>query len=111
MCFFNTIVQCLAHIKRLTYFFLAYRELDELNYWNLDGTYGEVAVEYGRFIRAHCSSSNEECNMPLFETVGRWNPTYATKHQQDSHEFLIKMLDWLKEDLNLNERKPSYRNI
>jgi ubiquitin C-terminal hydrolase len=49
--------------------------------------------------------------MPLFTTVGRWNPSYANKNQQDSHEFLIKMLDWLKEDLNYNEIKPLYKNI
>lgn len=49
--------------------------------------------------------------MALFDVVGRWNPTYANKHQQDSHEFLIKMLDWLKEDLNLNECKPAYKYI
>ena len=40
--------------------------------------------------------------MSLFTAVGRWNPSYANKNQHDSHEFLIKMLDWLKEDLNAN---------
>ena len=49
--------------------------------------------------------------MALFNKACRWHPPYFRKTQQDAHEFLIKILDWLKEDLNINYKKPSYYNI
>ncbi len=58
MCFFNTIVQCLTHIKLLSQYFLNFSEEKELNYWNIDGTYGEVATQYARFIRSYFTNGN-----------------------------------------------------
>lgn len=36
----------------------------------------------------------------LQNTVGMFKPEYATYEQQDSHEFLTFLMDWLHNDLN-----------
>ena len=36
----------------------------------------------------------------LKSIVGGFNPTFAGNDQQDSHEFLCNMLEWLHDDLN-----------
>lgn len=41
-------------------------------------------------------------NFIMFQyTVGYYKPEYATYEQQDSHEFLTFLMDWLHNDLNM----------
>jgi len=44
MCFFNAVVQCLAHIELLNDYFLKYKEFRDLNYWNSNGSFGEITL-------------------------------------------------------------------
>lgn len=44
------------------------------------------------------------------KAISRFNSQFSGWSQNDSHEFLLFLLDMLHEDLNLIENKPYYEN-
>ena len=86
MCFFNAVIQCLLYSPSLSQLFLEHRERKQLNTWSKEGTWGEVTLAVGDFVRVHLSpTANHKDNMALYNVMSRWHHAYYQQQQQDAH--------------------------
>ncbi|XP_046396294.1 ubiquitin carboxyl-terminal hydrolase 8 [Ischnura elegans] len=98
-CYMNSILQCINHTKSLVEYFCDGQYREDVN----RGTKlrGEVAEEVAALVRALWSGEYRSiaCR-DLKGVVGMHKKAFAGHEQQDSHEFLTILMDWLHEDLN-----------
>jgi ubiquitin carboxyl-terminal hydrolase 8 len=108
-CYMNSIIQCINNTTPLVFYFCegVYRE--DVNHHN-NSTQGEVAEEVAAVVRALWSGQFRSiaCR-DLKSVVGEHRKQFQGYEQQDSHEFLTILMDWLHEDLNKRSRKLPLR--
>ena len=98
-CYMNSILQCLTNSPPLLKYFMTRNSEHELNCNN--EAKGQLAMEFTE-VMSNLWSSQNFCVSPLdFKNIiGRLKREFAGRKQQDSHEFLCKMLEWLHGDTN-----------
>ncbi|KAL0269128.1 UNVERIFIED_CONTAM: hypothetical protein PYX00_006961 [Menopon gallinae] len=98
-CYMNSIIQCISNNSTLAKYFCENLYLDDIN--RSSKTKGEVAGELAAVIKTLWSGKFRSiaCR-DLKNTIGQYKSEYATYEQQDSHEFLTFLMDWLHGDLN-----------
>ncbi|KAH0836640.1 hypothetical protein J3R83DRAFT_8358 [Lanmaoa asiatica] len=108
-CFMNSALQCLAHTKELTDYFLSGIYQNELNPDNPLGMGGAIAEAFGALLHriwardtTATSYSPREFKMQL----QRFAPQFSGYQQHDSQELVAFLLDGLHEDLNRVLYKP-----
>ncbi|XP_042877801.1 ubiquitin carboxyl-terminal hydrolase 8-like [Penaeus japonicus] len=105
-CYMNSILQCLNNTTPFVKYFIEGTYSDDIN--PTSKFRGEVAEEFGAVIRAlWCGQYRSIAMWDLKTTVGRYHKPFQGYDQHDSHEFLIKLMDWVHEDLNkITGKKP-----
>uniref|UniRef100_A0A2H8TIC7 Ubiquitin carboxyl-terminal hydrolase n=1 Tax=Melanaphis sacchari TaxID=742174 RepID=A0A2H8TIC7_9HEMI len=100
-CYMNSILQCLSSTEDLVkYFMNIYSQF--VNYKSR--TKGLVAKEFSNVIKNLWSLSGRTFQCQQFkDTIGEYKDMFKHYDQQDSHEFLTILLDWLHDDLNQPE--------
>ncbi|KAH8359256.1 hypothetical protein KR093_005342 [Drosophila rubida] len=97
-CYMNSILQCLANTNHLMDFCVSNEYKKYISYQNK--TNGQVIEEVAALIKElwngqyKCVASRD-----LRYVVGQYQKTFRGVDQQDSHEFLTILMDWLHSDL------------
>lgn len=97
-CYFNTAIQCLAHVPMLTNKFLN------------DGPYtGDCALtrEYSLFIRQLWAHQDLDPRA-LFTTFHTRFPQFTPGHQHDTHEAVLAIIDALEKSLGVEYMKTIF---
>ncbi|PNF28268.1 hypothetical protein B7P43_G06644 [Cryptotermes secundus] len=104
-CYMNSIIQCINNTTPLALYFWKGAYHEDVNYDN-NSTRGEVAEEVAAVVSALWSGQYRSiaCR-DLKNVVGQHRKQFQGCEQQDSHEFLTILMDWLHEDLNKRSRK------
>ncbi|KAG6840248.1 hypothetical protein C0991_007941 [Blastosporella zonata] len=108
-CFMNSALQCLAHMKELTDYFLTGLYQEELNPDNPLGMHGAIAQSFGALLQriwATSGSSNSYSPRDFKMVLQRFAPQFSGYQQHDSQELIAFLLDGLHEDLNRVLKKP-----
>ncbi|XP_024943568.1 ubiquitin carboxyl-terminal hydrolase 8 isoform X2 [Cephus cinctus] len=99
-CYMNSIIQCLSNTACLAKYFNDNMYLDELNTSNENGTQGQVAEEVAQVIKALWRGQYKSISpRDLKVVIGQYKLQFESYEQQDSHEFLTFLLDWMHNDL------------
>ncbi|XP_060876079.1 ubiquitin carboxyl-terminal hydrolase 8-like isoform X1 [Metopolophium dirhodum] len=100
-CYMNSILQCLSSTEDLVKYFINIYS----NFTNYKSrTKGLVAKEFSNVIKNLWSQSGRGFQSQQFkDTIGEYKDMFKHYDQQDSHEFLTILLDWLHDDLNQPE--------
>ncbi|KAG7164510.1 Ubiquitin carboxyl-terminal hydrolase 8-like 1 [Homarus americanus] len=108
-CYMNSIIQCLNNTTPLVKYFIEGTYSDDIN--PQSKCRGEIAEEVGAVIRAlWCGQYRSIAMWDLKTAVGRCHKPFQGYDQHDSHEFLIKLMDWVHEDINkVIGKKPSMK--
>nr|CAD7598003.1 unnamed protein product [Timema genevievae] len=98
-CYMNSIIQCINNTTPLAFYFVEGTYRDDIN--RSHKTRGEVVEEVAVVVRALWRGQFRSiaCH-DLKAVVGRLKSSFQGVEQQDSHEFLTLLMDWLHEDLN-----------
>ncbi|PPQ64778.1 hypothetical protein CVT24_007864 [Panaeolus cyanescens] len=108
-CFMNSALQCLAHTKELTDYFLSGVYTDELNRDNPLGMGGAIAEAFGALLHRIWATSGVSTSYSPREfkmQLQRFAPQFSGYQQHDSQELVAFLLDGLHEDLNRVLKKP-----
>ncbi|KAG2113122.1 uncharacterized protein F5147DRAFT_62881 [Suillus discolor] len=108
-CFMNSALQCLAHTKELTDYFLSGVYQEELNPDNPLGMHGAIAEAFGLLLHriwARDSTSTSYSPREFKSQLQRFAPQFSGYQQHDSQELVAFLLDGLHEDLNRVLKKP-----
>ncbi|KAF9006082.1 hypothetical protein BDQ17DRAFT_1277689 [Cyathus striatus] len=108
-CFMNSALQCLAHTKELTEYFLSGVYQDELNPDNPLGMHGAIANAFGDLLQRIWTSNGTSTSYSPREfksQLQRFAPQFTGYQQHDSQELVAFLLDGLHEDLNRVLKKP-----
>uniref|UniRef100_A0A1B6FJQ5 Ubiquitin carboxyl-terminal hydrolase n=1 Tax=Cuerna arida TaxID=1464854 RepID=A0A1B6FJQ5_9HEMI len=94
LCYMNSIMQCISNTVELT------KELTRFNP-NQVSSRRQIASEVSSLLRTLWQNDARltSCRS-LKGKVGALRQSFSTSEQQDSHEFLTLLIDWLHEDLN-----------
>ena len=103
-CYMNSILQCVSNTPPLAHYFISRSYEEDLNQ-KYSETKGYVAAEFAEVLKALWSSQFKSIAPSDFKTqVGRFKQEFAGRDQQDSHEFVSKLLEWLHGDTNRVQR-------
>ncbi|PFH51822.1 hypothetical protein AMATHDRAFT_74701 [Amanita thiersii Skay4041] len=107
-CFMNSALQCLAHNKELTEYFLSGVFEEELNPDNPLGMHGAIAEAFGALLQRIWASTGPSSYSPreFKQQLQRFAPQFSGYQQHDSQELVAFLLDGLHEDLNRVLKKP-----
>ncbi|KAK2463565.1 hypothetical protein APHAL10511_004316 [Amanita phalloides] len=108
-CFMNSALQCLAHSKELTEYFLSGVYEEELNPDNPLGMHGAIAESFGSLLQkiwAPIGSYMSYSPREFKQQLQRFAPQFSGYQQHDSQELVAFLLDGLHEDLNRVLKKP-----
>lgn len=101
-CYMNSIIQCLSNTTHLAKYFMDNLYADDLN-TNNDNTQGQVVEEVAQVIKALWRGQYKSISPhDLKIAVGQYKLQFESYEQQDSHEFLTFLLDWMHNDLKKN---------
>ncbi|KAI5645898.1 ubiquitin carboxyl-terminal hydrolase domain-containing protein [Phthorimaea operculella] len=104
-CYMNSILQCLNNTTVLITYFCNGQYLDHINRSN--STRGMVAEEFAVVVRALWSGQYKFiAAKDLRNELGKHQRAFKTTEQQDSHEFLTILMDWLHLDLQIYVKPP-----
>lgn len=100
-CFMNSIIQCLSNTIPLAEYFTSGQYMEDINRDVKTSTGGEVAEEFAVVIRALWMGQYKSFSPKDFKnTVSRCLAVCIGNEQQDSHEFLVVLMEKLHADLN-----------
>jgi ubiquitin C-terminal hydrolase len=103
-CYLSAAVECLAHLPSFVKYFSSGRYREDVNRSNPAGTDGKVATEFGELCSQIWSQEVPVVHInELKAAVGTVAPVFATFDAQDSHEFLLTLLNILHEDLRVDD--------
>lgn len=108
-CFMNSALQCLAHNKELSDYFLTGVYKNELNPDNPLGMQGAIAESFGALLHRIWDASGTSTSYSPREfkqVLQRFAPQFSGYQQHDSQELVAFLLDGLHEDLNRVIKKP-----
>ncbi|XP_031626737.1 ubiquitin carboxyl-terminal hydrolase 8 [Contarinia nasturtii] len=111
-CYMNSIIQCLLNIEGLCGYFQKDGYLRHIN--RKSKTHGQITEELAQLCKEVWSGKYKSVAPRDFRSVvGQENKMFASYEQQDSHEFLVILLDILHsemqfpiEDTILSEKSP-----
>lgn len=99
-CYMNSIIQCLSNTTNLAKYFTDNSYADDLNTNNDNMTQGQVVEEVAQVIKALWRGQYKSISPhDLKIAVGQYKLQFESYEQQDSHEFLTFLLDWMHNDL------------
>ena len=97
-CYMNSVMQCLCCLTPLTMYFVKDTYLSDINPRSLYG--GTVAEEVGATFKAMIIVKRDHILLrALKNKAGELHHQFMGRGQQDSHEFLMFLFTWLREDL------------
>ncbi|OBZ73858.1 putative ubiquitin carboxyl-terminal hydrolase 12 [Grifola frondosa] len=108
-CFMNSALQCLAHTRELTEYFLSGVFEEELNFENPLGMHGAIAQAFGALLSRIWEGNGTSTSYAPREfkaALQRFAPQFSGYQQHDSQELVAFLLDGLHEDLNRVRQKP-----
>ena len=106
-CYMNSIIQCLSNTTHLAKFFTDNLYVDALNTSNDNSTQGQVVEEVAQVIKALWRGQYKSISPhDLKIAVGQYKLQFESYEQQDSHEFLTFLLDWMHNDLKKTAKPP-----
>ncbi|XP_059475384.1 ubiquitin carboxyl-terminal hydrolase 8 [Neocloeon triangulifer] len=98
-CYMNSIVQCISNTHELMKYFCEGSYRNEVN--TTTRTRGQIVEELAVVIRALWAGEYRTVACRDFKRVaGAYHGDFGGVRQQDSHEFLTLLMDWLHDDLN-----------
>jgi ubiquitin C-terminal hydrolase len=99
-CYLGSAVQCLAHLSPFAQYFGGGKFREDINRKSRLGTQGRVAAEFGALVE-QIWSGEYTCVDPLDlkDAMADLVPRFAGRIPEDSHEFLLALLNTLHEDL------------
>ncbi|XP_023033993.1 ubiquitin carboxyl-terminal hydrolase 2 isoform X2 [Drosophila willistoni] len=109
-CYMNSILQCLSHTPQLTEYCITDKYKNYISRSNK--TNGQVIEEVAALIKElwngqyKCVASRD-----LRYVVGQYQKIFRGVDQQDSHEFLTILMDWLHSDLQTLNVKQKRETI
>ncbi|XP_059053040.1 ubiquitin carboxyl-terminal hydrolase 8 [Achroia grisella] len=104
-CYMNSIIQCLNNTNTLVTYFCKGQYLGHVN--RSHSTRGAIAEELAAVVRALWSGQYRFIAIKdLRNEVGKHQRTFRGCEQQDSHEFLTILMDWLHLDLQFTLNVP-----
>ncbi|XP_076249368.1 uncharacterized protein LOC143188803 isoform X2 [Calliopsis andreniformis] len=99
-CYMNSIIQCLSNTTHLAKYFMDNLYADDLNTNDDNNTQGQVVEEVAQVIKALWRGQYKSISPhDLKVAVGQYKLQFESYEQQDSHEFLTFLLDWMHNDL------------
>ncbi|XP_011690756.1 PREDICTED: ubiquitin carboxyl-terminal hydrolase 8-like isoform X2 [Wasmannia auropunctata] len=106
-CYMNSIIQCLSNTTNLAKYFTDNSYADDLNTSNDNMTQGQVVEEVAQVIKALWRGQYKSISPhDLKVAVGQYKLQFESYEQQDSHEFLTFLLDWMHNDLKKDVKVP-----
>ncbi|XP_072764207.1 uncharacterized protein [Anoplolepis gracilipes] len=106
-CYMNSIIQCLSNTTNLAKYFTDNSYADDLNTSNDNMTQGQVVEEVAQVIKALWRGQFKSISpYDLKAAVGQYKLQFESYEQQDSHEFLMFLLDWMHNDLKKEAKMP-----
>ncbi|XP_032671756.1 ubiquitin carboxyl-terminal hydrolase 8-like isoform X2 [Odontomachus brunneus] len=106
-CYMNSIIQCLSNTTHLAKYFTDNSYADDLNTSNDNMTQGQVVEEVAQVIKALWRGQYKSISPhDLKVAVGQYKLQFESYEQQDSHEFLTFLLDWMHNDLKKESKMP-----
>ena len=98
-CYMNSVLQCLSNFTLPSQYFMSKNFQRELN--DTSETQGEMAVEFSELVAALWSGQYKSISPVDFKrTVGKYRREFQGSAQQDAHEFLLVLMEWLHNDVN-----------
>ncbi|XP_034244718.1 ubiquitin carboxyl-terminal hydrolase 8 isoform X2 [Thrips palmi] len=105
-CYMNSILQCISNINVLNNYFSSLKYKDDINRSPHNPTRGEVAEEVGQVIRhLWLGQYRSIACRDLKAVVGKYMDQFRGSGQQDAHEFLTFLMDWLHNDLKIQKEE------
>ncbi|XP_048478048.1 ubiquitin carboxyl-terminal hydrolase 8 isoform X1 [Plutella xylostella] len=109
-CYMNSIIQCLNNTAILVNYFCNGQYLQHVN--RSHGTRGQIAEELAAVVRALWSGQYRFiATKDLRNEVGKHQRAFRGCEQQDSHEFLTILMDWLHDDLQVPTHQPTKETL
>ncbi|RLU22130.1 hypothetical protein DMN91_006510 [Ooceraea biroi] len=109
-CYMNSIIQCLSNTTNLAKYFTDDSYIDDLT--NYDNTQGQVVEEVAQVIKALWRGQYKSISPhDLKGAVGQYKVQFETEEQQDSHEFLMFLLEWMHGELKKEMRIPTQASL
>ncbi|KAL6429093.1 hypothetical protein ACFW04_008107 [Cataglyphis niger] len=106
-CYMNSIIQCLSNTTNLAKYFTDNSYADDLYTSNDNMTQGQVVEEVAQVIKALWRGQYKSISPhDLKVAVGQYKLQFESYEQQDSHEFLTFLLDWMHNDLKKEAKMP-----
>ncbi|XP_022815336.1 ubiquitin carboxyl-terminal hydrolase 8 isoform X4 [Spodoptera litura] len=108
-CYMNSIIQCLNNTAILVTYFCNGQYLEHVN--RSHSTRGAIAEELAAVVRALWSGQYRFiATRDLRNEVGKHQRAFRGCEQQDSHEFLTILMDWLHLDLQFSINVPQHKD-
>ena len=99
-CYMNSLLQCLSNFTLPSQYFIGEQFKNDLN--RNSETNGEIAVEFAEVIRMLWSGQYKSIATYDFKrTVGKHCEMFRGTDQQDAHELLLILMEFLHQDVNL----------
>ncbi|CAH2053994.1 unnamed protein product, partial [Iphiclides podalirius] len=109
-CYMNSIIQCLNNTAILVTYFCNGQYLEHVN--RSHSTRGAIAEELAAVVRALWSGQYRFiATKDLRNEVGKHQRAFRGGEQQDSHEFLTILMDWLHLDLQFTIKPPQKETL
>lgn len=98
-CYMNSILQCVSNTAPLANYFVTGGFENDLN--PKSETRGQISKEFAEvLIRLWNSQYKSISPTDLKRTIGKYKKEFSGSDQQDSHEFVITLMDWLHKETN-----------
>ena len=111
-CFFNSSLQCLLHTMPLVRFFQETDWRNDTNPTNPLGTKLEIVNEFYSVLSEVWSGNVQNISPRSFLATLRTHASHFSGYlQQDAHELLVCLLDYIHEDLNRVKKKPIVETV
>jgi ubiquitin C-terminal hydrolase len=99
-CYLGSAVQCLAHLSLFAQYFRGGKFGEDINRKSRLGTQGRVAAAFGALVEQIWSGEDTLVDpLDLKDALADLVPRFVGSSTQDSHEFLLALLNTLHEDL------------
>ncbi|XP_068619451.1 ubiquitin carboxyl-terminal hydrolase 8 [Battus philenor] len=109
-CYMNSIIQCLNNTAILVTYFCNGQYREHVN--RSHSTRGAIAEELAAVVRALWSGQYRFiATKDLRNEVGKHQRAFRGAEQQDSHEFLTILMDWLHLDLQFSIKPPQKEGL
>ncbi|XP_043462618.1 ubiquitin carboxyl-terminal hydrolase 8-like [Leptopilina heterotoma] len=104
-CYMNSIIQCLSNTANLAKYFNDNSYVEDLNNSNENGTQAQVTEEVAHVIKALWRGQYKSISpRDLKVVIGQYRLQFESYEQQDSHEFLTFLLEWMHNDLKRKDK-------